>query len=530
MPALHRSTLLLAVPLTLVAALMAPQAAGAVQPLLVSTAMTASILSPADGDTVGGADVFVDALGSVDSVAGGGQPESLTLLVDGTVADSQACSAAPTPTSCESVLDWNTNGAALGAHQLTVELTTTLTTSAPSTPVNITLIALPAPAVSITTPTAGSTVSGNVTITATGSVDPSLGDFPLFMGLLVDGTLVGNIKNCPATGSTCTLSFPWDASALPGTHTLQVGIATDQNDALSAPVVVTVFNPPPVAVITAPLASATVSGFTTVTAVGTVDARGGDAPQSLEFLVDGVSEGDAGCAATALTCSRSMAWNTAGLVGRHNLQVRFTTKHTSVLSPVTTVDVAPLLTKLQLDGQRLIRRGAQVSVTGVLYTSGGSVASSAPVQVTFTPAVGQPVTVSATTNTRGRFVAADPLPVLVNTRVRAVAGAAYGASAAGEMLSVSTPITCALPAKAKHGVKVTVTCNAPLLPNGVAVTLRDLDRGTHVLATAKAKNGRVRLTFSLPKKRKYPLEIWATTAASARYGPTLSPVYRIRAL
>jgi hypothetical protein len=98
------------------------------------------------------------------------------------------------------------------------------------------------------------------------------------------------------------------------------------------------------------------------------------------------------------------------------------------------------------------------------------------------------------------------------------------------MIPVLTPISCVIPAKAKHGTHVTATCSAPLLPNGVAVTLRDLDRGTHVLATAKAKNGKVRLTFTLAKKRQYPLAIWATTSSSKRYYTTSSHSYHIRAV
>jgi hypothetical protein len=525
----RRLTLSLLVPFTLVIGLVAPTTAGAAPSPQVVTGSSAAILDPVDGATVGGQDVIVDATGGVGSLAAGGEPQSLTLLVDGSEMDTEDCETEPTATSCDTELDWDTTAAALGAHQLTVELTTSLGTSAPSPVVHVTLADLPVPVVTISSPTAGATVGGYVAVTATGSVDSSLGDFPLFMGLLVDGTLVGDVVSCPAAGA-CTLSFSWDATTLSGTHQLQVGIATEQNGTVSAPITVTVLNPPPVAVITTPAAGASVSGFTTVTARGTVDATGGDRPQSLEFFVDGVSQGADGCGATPI-CSASILWSTAGLVGAHNLQVKFTTKRTSVLSPVTTVDVAPVPTQLQLDGPTLLRRGAAGSVTGVLYLKSGSVAGSAPVHVTFTPAGGQPMTVSVTTaNGSGRFVAQDPLPVLVNTTVQVLAGPAYGASSAAETLWVSTPIGCVLPTKLKHGVSATVTCKAPLLPNGVVVRLHDIDKGSHILATAKAKGGKVRFTFKLPHKRQFAIELWAATASSSRYGATNSPYYRIRAL
>jgi hypothetical protein len=523
-PALRRSLLSLTVPLTLVAALIAPSTAMAatVQPLVVSSAVSASILDPAPGATVGGADVYVDALGSVGSVAGDGSPESLTLLVDGTVADNEPCMATPTLTSCESLLDWYTVGATPGPHTLTVELTTNLSTSAPSPAVAVTLVELPAPVVAITTPTAGATVAGNVTVTATGSVDPSQGDFPVLMGLVVDGSLVGTVKYCPATGNSCTLSFPWDANTLSGTHTLQVGFATDQNSALSPPITVTVFNPPPTASLTTRFYRP-VRGVVTVAGSGAIDPAEIDSPRTMQLVVDGAPYGTAvPCPLTASTlrrCSASFSWDSNGLLGAHNLQVRFDTVKTSVLSAITTVTVDPPLSQ---PGQTHVTT-TLLTYKGVLYAKGSASDNhnvplpGARVVVVLSPYGGKPLTLTATTGTNGVYAVAVPMKLTVNTKVTARLGAELGSATASWMAGVTTHLSCAVPATMHHGVASSITCKAPGLLNGTKVTLSYADKtGFHWGPHANAKGGRVTIRF-VDNKKAQRIHVWVTTASSPKY-------------
>jgi hypothetical protein len=289
-----------------------------------------------------------------------------------------------------------------------------------------------------------------------------------------------------------------------------------------------VVNPPPTVVLTSPLAGSTVNGVTTITAAGAVDPSQDDFPRNLQLVVDGVVTATSLCTAGGLTCAGSFAWDTAGLVGSHNLQVRFNTLHNSVITVVSAVIVAPRLSAIRLSGVAAVHVGGSGSVRGYLVSpNGGLPIAGAPLTVTFTPANAAPVTVPVKTDASGVFVATYPLPVTAKIAVTVVAPPEYGSSTATGVIPVMTPITCAVPAKAKHGKVTKIVCSSPLLPNGTVVTLRDIDKGTHVVATGKVKNGKVHFAVTFAKKRKYRLDLWATTGSSKLYSPTTSKTYRI---
>lgn len=494
---------------------------------------TPVISSPVTGATVPGPDVFVDADSSFVAPRYGDQTLSMALLVDGGQVDFLTCDGSTTGADCPTELYWDASSAALGDHTLQVRLVTTSGGVWTSAVTHITLVGTPVPVVTVTSPTAGATVGGNIMVRATGTVDPAAGDYPRVMGLFVDGDLSGAIQNCSPTSSSCTLSFPWDTSALSGKHTIEVGLATvGQVEGFSSPLTVTVSNPPPTVVITSPTAGSSVSRVTTVIATGTIDPAQSDRVRDMQLIVDGVVRATAPCALGAGTlhsCSSAFSWDTLGLVGTHNLQVRFDTVRTTALSSVNSVVVAPLPTKIMIGRVAAVQRGATATIHGALVSTPDHKAiAGAPVQVTFTPVGGRPVTVPATTDGAGLFTAAYATPLRWNTLVSVTAGPEYGSSVGTAVIRVMTPVTCSVPAGAKHGKATTVVCASPLLPNGTTVTLRDLDKGTHVVATGKARSGKVRFTVVFPKKRQYRLTLWATTSSSKLYTATASKGYRIR--
>jgi hypothetical protein len=212
----------------------------------VSPAPTVSILAPAGGATVSGASVSVQTTGTVDPSQDEDFPGTMALLVDGTSVASDNCGVSST-SSCPKTLSWITTGWALGAHTLQAKFTTSHGNSALSAGVKVTLAADPtAPVVTLTAPTAGSTVAGQVQVLASGTV--ATGETPYYMILVIDHQVFGSAELCPAPAgtSTCSLSLIFDTTGMSGQHTVQVAFFdTDGHEGLTTPITVTVSNPPP---------------------------------------------------------------------------------------------------------------------------------------------------------------------------------------------------------------------------------------------------------------------------------------------
>ena len=154
------------------------------------------------------------------------------------------------------------------------------------------------PTITITSPAAGATISGNVNLTAT-AVD-SVG--VASVQFRVDGASVG------ASLTAAPFAYTLNSAALSnGSHTLSA-IATDTagNSATSANVTVTVNNTtkdttPPAVTITAPASGAKVSGAVLVTANATDNVS----VASVQFQVDGANVG-----AAALASPYLYSWDT----------------------------------------------------------------------------------------------------------------------------------------------------------------------------------------------------------------------------
>jgi hypothetical protein len=158
-----------------------------------------------------------------------------------------------------------------------------------------------APTVTITNPLDGNTVSGNVAITADAQDNITVSGVQFF----VDSIAVD------AEDTTSPYSINWDtltASNTPHTITAQAHDGSG-NVTMSAPVNVTVDNPPPVldttaptVSITSPTASSTVSGLISISA----NATDNIGVAGVQFLVDGVNLG-----AEDTASPYTVSWNTA---------------------------------------------------------------------------------------------------------------------------------------------------------------------------------------------------------------------------
>lgn len=222
-----------------------------------------------------------------------------------------------------------------------------------------------APAVTITAPTDGATVSGTVTFSA----DATDAVGVVKVELLVDGRLLD-------TDTTAPYAATWDtAAAANGTHTL-LARAYDSagNVGRSAEVTVTVTGgvedtTAPTVDLTNPADGATVGGTVTLTATAADDVG----VTEVEFFVDGVSLGTGTPSMTAGPWE--LQWNTASVAdGPHALSVRaFDAKGNSTLDDDTSVTVTR--TVVSLDESFSDRDGSGDLYDSPGWTAGGWVAS-----------------------------------------------------------------------------------------------------------------------------------------------------------
>jgi hypothetical protein len=220
-----------------------------------------------------------------------------------------------------------------GTHTLTATADTNENSSATSEPVMVTVLS-PPPTVAITSPANGSTVKGNVTITVSGTSDPSQEEYPTSI-LVYDG--VNEISSIRCQGQqTCEGSVVWHATGLSGQHVLTAKIQTNRNlSATSAPASVRVESPPPTVRITSPASGRPLSGISAIAVSGATDPSQVDYPTSIE-VYDGTDEiGSVDCQGQP-TCAGSVKWSTHGLTGKHVLKA---TIHTDTSRTATSASV-----------------------------------------------------------------------------------------------------------------------------------------------------------------------------------------------
>jgi chitodextrinase len=266
-----------------------------------TTPPTATMTAPANNSTVSGTiAVSANAADNVDI-------DEVQFRLDG------ANLGAPDSSSPYSI-SWNTTAVSNGSHSLTAVATDTSGNSTTASAISVTVNNVPpdttAPAVNITAPANGATVSGTTAVSASASDNVGVAG----VQFRLDGANLG------AEDTSSPYSVSWNtASASEGSHSL-TAVARDAagNTTTSAAVNVTVDNvppsdtTPPAVSMTAPANNATVSGSSV-----TVSANASDnvAVAHVQFRLDGSSLGPQDA-----NSPYSYNWNTTTLAnGPHTL-------------------------------------------------------------------------------------------------------------------------------------------------------------------------------------------------------------------
>src|SRR5207244_952155 len=205
-------------------------------------------------------------------------------------------------TTAPSTLSWNTTTATNAAHTLTAVARDAAGNIATSAAVSVTVDNAP-PTVSLTAPTAGRSIKGTITVSASASDNVGV----VGVQFKLDGSNLG------AEVTTAPYAVSWNTTtATNAAHTL-TAVARDAagNTATSAAVSVTVDNAPPTVSLTAPVAGTKVVGTVTVSASATDNVG----VVGVQFKLDGANLG------TEVTVAPySVSWNTTtATAGAHTL-------------------------------------------------------------------------------------------------------------------------------------------------------------------------------------------------------------------
>ena len=251
-----------------------------------ATAPAVSITAPADGATVSGT-VTITATAS-DNVG----VKNVQFKVNGT-------NLGTPDTAAPYTKSWSAGTAAPGTYTLTAVASDAAGNTTTSAPITVTKPGADttAPAISITAPAEGASVSGTVTVTATASDNVGVKNVQFKL----------NGANLGTADTTSPYSVSWNTtSAAPGTYTL-TAVATDAAGNSTTSAAVSVTKPgasdttAPAVSITAPAEGASVSGTVTVTATATDNVG----VSNVQFKLNGANLG-----AADTTAPYSTSWNT----------------------------------------------------------------------------------------------------------------------------------------------------------------------------------------------------------------------------
>jgi len=283
-----------------------------------AASLAAAFTSPAAGATVNGS----VAVGL--SATGGTGPYTYRLTIDG----SQVFT---TTTAGAASFTWDTTTASNAAH--TLGLTVTDSRSATATATRTVTVANGSGttgtlSIFLTTPAAGSTVSGTV-----------------WVNVWVEGAAAGSKSYTMTVGSTTLWSqsstdthvtLPWTTTSTPnGVQTVAVSVRDATGNTGRGTVTVNVQNgaSPLTASITAPASGATVGGTVNVA----MAASGGATPYTYALKIDGASV----FTTTSSSASATFAWNTSTVAdGSHTLALTVTDGAGTTASASRTVAVA----------------------------------------------------------------------------------------------------------------------------------------------------------------------------------------------
>ncbi len=251
-----------------------------------NTPPTVAITAPASGSISGTVNVTASASDNVGVT-------SVQFKLDG------ANLGAPV-TAAPYTVSWNTI-TAVGSHSLTAVASDAAGNTTTSTPLSVTVLDVTPPTVSITSPAGGYT-AGTVNVTASASDNVAVAT----VQFKLDGANLG------AAVTTAPYTYSWNTITYIGNHTL-TAVATDTagNTATSAAGGVSVADiTPPTVTVTAPAASATVSGSVTLSA----SASDNVGVTEVVFQVDGSEVG------YTTTTPFRYSWNSASVTpGNHTV-------------------------------------------------------------------------------------------------------------------------------------------------------------------------------------------------------------------
>jgi hypothetical protein len=496
-----------------------------VQVKVTSPPPTVSIASPAEGATGSGV-VTVNATGTVDA-SQVDYGKSMQLFVNNTPEDTITC---PVTKSCPATLTWDGTGVN-GTRTLKVVFTTHAGESA-SDSRNVLMTTTPPVAV-ITTPGNAATVSGPISVVATGTVNSAQKDTPGSMQLLIDGAAVSAAQPCTGTAAAprvCSLAFTWDTTGLSGAHSLQAKFLTQKGFGALSPVnTINVRSPAPTAVILAPATRATVHRTAVITVSGAIDPSQTDSPASMRLTLDGAALGGViPCAPTATAprvCSAAYTWNTVGLTGRHTLVATVVSAKGAVGSSAATSVFVYGGTRTVLTPAKATRAGRSVTYTGRVTTLINKLGvPGVKVKVLITPAKGKAKTLFVRTNVHGFFkVAFKPA---VNTTVVAtlVTLPYYGVSHTSTKLHVVPSIKCSVGSSVARNRLDRGSCRVTNLPKNTKVTLQYEFLGRwYTLGAGKAPGAVIPFSFRFTQRGTYHVRVVlsATSVFAGATGPAL---------
>lgn len=338
-----------------------------------------SLTAPAPGSTVNGA-VTLSATASDDAVL-----MKVWFLVDGVVVSTDTAS----PYSAS----WDSTLASDGAHVVTARAFDGAGNSADSSiGVSVGNGDVILPSVALISPTNGSSISGNVNVSASASDNTGVSK----VRFALDGVV-------RSTDSTAAYEWSFDTTASPdGVHTLTAYAFDTIGNSTFTSISVTIDNPDissPTVTMTSPAAGAQLHGSFLASATAADDTG----VTSVEFLVDGVVAGtdfSAPFAATLDTLvystgTRSLAArasDAAGNVSSHTITVLFRETPVDTAAPVVSIPGLGAGTRLNGIVQLAVAASDDVGVVRVdLFVDGGLIESDVAAPFSFTvdtPALG----------------------------------------------------------------------------------------------------------------------------------------------
>ena len=346
--------------------------------------------------------------------------------------------------------------------------------------VNVTATAATvAPTVSMTNPTAGSTLGVGSAVSLTATATANSGATVTKVDFLSGSTVLG-------TSTTAPHSFTWTPTAA-GTFSLTARV-TDSNNAVvtSAAVSVTVITSAPTVSITAPTNGASVALGTSTTVTATAVANGGATVSRVDFIAGSTTVGTA--LAPTAGSSFSITW-TPTAAGITALTARVTDSNgTAVTSTIVNVNVtAPIVALTAPTAGAGVTVGTATSLSAVATAASGTVskvdffAGTTLVGTVNSPASGATSTVSWTPTATGA--------VSLTARVTDSNSAVITSSAVNVTVAASVP-TIAMTSHANGasiplGTSPTLTASAVAF-GGATVLRVDFLAGTTTIGSSLA--------------------------------------------